>query len=50
MKTVIKKLLKEKNLVLFYNNKFKIFHFKKLKFHWIELYHIKKVVNNKKTY
>ena len=50
MKKLITKFLKKNNLVLFYDNKFKISYFIKLKFYWTELYYVWKIIKKKETY
>ena len=50
MKKLIIKFLKKNNFVLLHDNKLKMSHSVKLKFHWIESYHVWEIIEKKKTY
>ena len=50
MKKLITKFSKKNNLVLLYNNKFKMSYSVKLKFCWTESYHVWEVIKKKETY
>ena len=50
IKKLITKFSKKDNLILLHDNKFKMSHSVKLKFHWTESYHVWEVIEKKEMY